>query len=263
MNESKIRRIHLIYACVLSGLLLAVSVLFIASCIGIYTSGDRPFTRASIGAAFRQIAPVVYVAIAAIAGAVALKLLLPYNKKDKASIPLSMTLNRLAKRCPMVSCTEFERAKIERERFIRRILIYGGAAIVALSMIFSLIYVLTPGRFPYENVNEEVATAVVVVFAYFLQSLVYALVASFYIDASMTREIEYIKEVIARLTGEGVKLAPIDETECPTKKKIVLIARCVIPVIAIVFIILGINNGGMSDVLQKAVRICTECIGLG
>ncbi len=263
MNESKIRRIHLVYACVLSGLLLAVSVLFIASCIGIYTSGDRPFTRESIGAAFRRIAPVVYIAIAAIAGAVALKIVLPYTKKDKASIPLSMTLNRLTKRCPMASCTESERAKIERERLVRRILIYGGAVIVALSMIFSLIYVLTPGRFPYEDVNEEIATAVVVVFAYFLQSLVYALVASFYVNASMTREIEYIKEAIARLTKDGIKVTPEKEAEPLIKSKLTLIARCVIPVVAIVFIILGISNGGMNDVLQKAVRICTECIGMG
>ena len=263
MNESKIKRLHLIYACVLSGLLLVTSVLFIASCIGIYQSGDRPFTRESIGIAFRRIAPVVFVTLAAIVGAIVIKLALPYDKKSKGGIPLSMTLHRLAKRCPLDTCTELERAKIERERAVRRILTYGGAAIIALSLIFSLIYVLTPGRFPYEDVNEEVATAVVVVFAYFLQSLIYALVSSFYINASYAREIEYIKEAIARLKQDGITVAPVEVTECPTKKKIVLIARCVIPVIAIVFIILGINNGGMSDVLQKAVRICTECIGMG
>ena len=26
---------------------------------------------------------------------------------------------------------------------------------------------------------------------------------------------------------------------------------------------LGVLNGGMADVLGKAIRICTECIGLG
>ena len=263
MNESKIKRLHLIYACVLSGLLLVTSVLFIASCIGIYQSGDRPFTRESIGMAFRKIAPVVYVTLAAIAGAIAIKLILPYNKKSKGEIPLSMTLHRFSKRLSLDVCTELERAKIERERAVRRILTYGGAAIIALSLIFSLIYVLTPGRFPYEDVNEEVATAVVVVFAFFLQSLIYALVVSFYIDASRAREIEYIKEAIARLKQDGITVAPIEMTECHTKKTITLIARCAIPVIAIVFIILGISNGGMDDVLQKAVRICTECIGMG
>ena len=31
----------------------------------------------------------------------------------------------------------------------------------------------------------------------------------------------------------------------------------------IVLVVLGILNGGMLDVLTKAVRICSECIGLG
>ncbi len=33
--------------------------------------------------------------------------------------------------------------------------------------------------------------------------------------------------------------------------------------LAAALIILGVLNGGMRDVLIKAVRICTECIGLG
>lgn len=32
---------------------------------------------------------------------------------------------------------------------------------------------------------------------------------------------------------------------------------------ALVFILLGVMNGGARDVLIKAVNICTECIGLG
>jgi hypothetical protein len=31
----------------------------------------------------------------------------------------------------------------------------------------------------------------------------------------------------------------------------------------LLFIVLGIVNGGMADVLNKAIKICTECIGLG
>ncbi len=262
MNESKIKRIHLIYACVFSALLIATAVLFIVSCIGIYNSGDRPFTRESIGTAFKRIAPVVYLTLAATVGAIVLKLALPYNKANKGGAPLSMILSRLGRRCPLELCTKEERANIERERLTRRIIICGGAVIILLSTVFSLIYALTPGRFPYEDVNEEIATAIVIIFAYFLQSLVYALVASFFIDASTSREINYIKVAIARLAKDGIKVTP-DEKECRLGKRLTLIARCVIPVAAVIFIILGITNGGMSDVLQKAVRICTECIGMG
>ena len=39
--------------------------------------------------------------------------------------------------------------------------------------------------------------------------------------------------------------------------------RVVILLIGILFVVLGIVNGGMRDVLEKAIKICTECIGLG
>ena len=34
-------------------------------------------------------------------------------------------------------------------------------------------------------------------------------------------------------------------------------------ILALVFILLGVLNGGWYDVLVKAINICTECIGLG
>lgn len=39
--------------------------------------------------------------------------------------------------------------------------------------------------------------------------------------------------------------------------------RAALLALAVVFIIAGIANGSMEDVLIKAVNICTECIGLG
>ena len=41
------------------------------------------------------------------------------------------------------------------------------------------------------------------------------------------------------------------------------LVRGVILIVGLLFIVLGILNGGAEDVLGKAVRICTECIGLG
>ena len=39
--------------------------------------------------------------------------------------------------------------------------------------------------------------------------------------------------------------------------------RAILLAAAVVFIILGIVNGSMSAVVNKAIRICTECVGLG
>ena len=41
------------------------------------------------------------------------------------------------------------------------------------------------------------------------------------------------------------------------------IVRFALLAAAILLIVLGIANGGMHDVLIKAIMICTECIGLG
>ncbi|MBR4456229.1 MAG: thioredoxin [Solobacterium sp.] len=47
------------------------------------------------------------------------------------------------------------------------------------------------------------------------------------------------------------------------KPQTLTIARTALVVLAVVFIIMGIANGGARDVLIKAVNICTECVGLG
>ena len=49
----------------------------------------------------------------------------------------------------------------------------------------------------------------------------------------------------------------------PEKEEQRVLLRRILMAAAIVFIIMGILNGGMKDVLVKAIRVCTECIGLG
>ncbi len=39
--------------------------------------------------------------------------------------------------------------------------------------------------------------------------------------------------------------------------------RTIILVLALVFIVAGILNGGYRDTLVKAVMVCLECIGIG
>ena len=39
--------------------------------------------------------------------------------------------------------------------------------------------------------------------------------------------------------------------------------QAIVMITAVVFIVLGVLNGGLYDVFVKAINICTECIGLG
>jgi len=56
--------------------------------------------------------------------------------------------------------------------------------------------------------------------------------------------------------GKGAYCAP--EKTQPSGR-----LRLSLYVLALVLILLGIVNGGLWDVLVKAINICTECIGLG
>lgn len=54
---------------------------------------------------------------------------------------------------------------------------------------------------------------------------------------------------------------PYLEKEMPEGRKNML--RGAVIALAVLLIALGIANGGLWDVLVKAINICTECIGLG
>ena len=51
--------------------------------------------------------------------------------------------------------------------------------------------------------------------------------------------------------------------DAESKVKKLQIARIAVLVVAAIFVIAGILNGSMEDMLIKAVNICTECVGLG
>ena len=77
---------------------------------------------------------------------------------------------------------------------------------------------------------------------------------------------EYISKKACAILLEVIKTNGKATYKEIISKKNMLIKNLVqlsIICIAVVLIIIGINNGGASDTLQKAINICTECIGLG
>ena len=53
------------------------------------------------------------------------------------------------------------------------------------------------------------------------------------------------------------------KTPSPAGKKATAAVRGMVLVFSAALILLGLCNGGMKDVFVKAVKICTECVGLG
>lgn len=270
MSEQAKRRLHLIYSCVLGALLLTVGILFIVSCIGIYNSGDRPFTRESVSAAFSKIAVPVYITLLGAVGGIIIKIFLPLNPKKKNKAITSLTLKRLEERYPISECSPRLARIIKGERLTRRLTVAGGVLMLALSLIYPLIYIFTPNRFPADNANGEIADAVIMILIYLIPLTIYLVFAVFLTKNSMNYEIAKIKELKepgvskkgAKCTEE--KKQPRALTFINSHKKIIFVClKCLVLILGATFVILGVTNGGMNDVLQKAVRICTECIGLG
>ena len=61
----------------------------------------------------------------------------------------------------------------------------------------------------------------------------------------------------------GKTILPAQPGPMPKEKAPGKAARLILFALTAVFLALGVLNGGMRDVLAKAINICTECIGLG
>lgn len=276
MPEEKKKKIHLFYAIALGALTVIVGALFIISCISIYKSGERPFTRDSIGEAFYKIAAPVFIFIAAIIGGAVLNIALPLGKKFRSSPNEDYTLKILRKKCPIESVSKARGEAIAKERKKRAILIISSVIFYTGMLIYPIIYVFSTKNFPAADINAEILTAVVTILGFLALPFASTLVISYVFKASKIKEAEEIKAAISECKSGAVTdfyvtrdtsfakfLKKLHNFFSENKKTLLFDFKVIIILVGILFIILGILNGGVGDVLQKAVRICTECIGMG
>lgn len=251
MPQDKIKKIHSAYGWVSAALIVAVGIALILSCLEIYSSGDRPFSRAVISQHFDQIAVLVYLCLASILGGVVLSLVFPLEKHRTIAVrDEAETLRRLRARVGAVP----EAAK---EAHLRCIYRCTAALIVIGAAIYPLFYFLDPGNFTIASLNQDVVRAVVIVLVTAIISLMTMYICSLLEHKSILREIDICKKHISKNPGN------VPVTAKGISGKWLLVSRCLIFAAAVCFIVLGIFNEGIADVLGKAIRICTECIGLG
>lgn len=128
------------------------------------------------------------------------------------------------------------------------------------------------------KIGRAALTVLVIAFALALCAWVLASSGGGYAYDEMQRGLMYFLPVLAaiillaavltvrarHLAPEKQKISraqPYRENEMPARRKNAL--RTILICLAAVLIVLGITNGGLWDVLVKAINICTECIGLG
>ena len=87
-----------------------------------------------------------------------------------------------------------------------------------------------------------------------------ALLLSVYLcDRSRRREMNVLLDVIQNSPPPAAPASGKDAPETGRRGAL----RAALYAAAAVLIVLGVLNGGLRDVLVKAINICTECIGLG
>lgn len=281
MSKESLKKVHLIYGIVLSVLLCVVGVLFIIMCLDIYNSGPSPFTRESIGAHFGKIAVFAYILIALVIGGIILNIVAPLEKaRLKGSVKESLMLDKLSRKLTAVSLEGSE--KIDKQRILRLVLIIISVLLVIGASVASLIHVLSTYDASQTDINGEAAKAVLTVLRYFLVPFIYLIVTAYVCKSSIKKELEIVKNEIKNakasdtVAESSAQIGTFTKLSCElgdTVKKIAepkkwhkylsIGIKCLVGGVAIAFIIIGVINGGMSDVVTKAINICTECIGMG
>ena len=266
-------RIHLVYDVVLSVVLVTLGILFICSCYSIYKSGQSPFTRASIAEAFSRIAIPTYLAISLVVIGVAINVAMPKEEeKLKGKRTLRVLVDALAKKVDLGALDGELKEKIEKERRLRALLGNIRIALVILSAILPLFVLLNPANFPAESgrYNAEILHGMLLYLVFLAPVTVFEVAYVILTDISLKRENEALKEAIKTVGAaasstveEGLCVCRVKEYLLKNKKSVLLGVRIALVGCAVLFIALGIVNGGMADVLNKAIKICTECIGLG
>lgn len=261
-NASLARRIT---GWVLAALAVACAAAFVLACVQIYRSADRPFTPESIGAAWKTVAIFFYSTVALAVAAGVLHLLYPAPaKKQKSSASPELRLAKIKARLARKQYADKLILPLTKHEVYLKSMRITAVAICALSAVYPLIYLNNLENFTETGalLNAQVLDAVIPTLCFAAAALLYCLAIRMLTDFSCEKAILYAKAIML-LPAPAAEKKPSGKQEkgLPTYATIVL--RVVLLVAAVGMIVAGIFNQSANDVLQKAIRICTECIGLG
>ncbi len=260
-------------ACILrrtAGIVLACLAVICAiacsvACVQIYRSGDRPFTPESIGAAWKSIAIFFYLTVAFAIGTGVLHLLYPAPvRKQKGVVFPELRLAKVKARLGRKQYSDKLLLPLVKHEIYLKSMRITAVAVCLLSAAYPLFYLNNMDNFTSIDtlLNAQVIDAVIPSLCFAAAALGYCYAVRLLSDISCENAILYAKAIML-LPAPAAEKKPSGKQEKGLPAYTTFVLRAVLLTAAIVMIVLGIFNGGMNDVLQKAIKICTECIGLG
>ena len=254
MTKNKILLIAQSLLCVALVVMLAVSA------VGIYRNGiaekqENPlawvYTRDKAAAALKPVLPMFLLAVGVTVACAVLNVRDENENKPVKDIELNRNLMRARVAQPSDA--------MKKEQAAQKKLLYSGWGCFGLCMLPVLIYMTNGDHFPNGDLEQVMGSLAVHVFPWIILGLAALIVSAILQGKSIQREYDAIMARIKEEKAAGIKAELQDDK--PARNVNVL--RWVILALAVVFIIMGIRNGSMMAVVNKAIRICTECVGLG
>lgn len=257
MTKENMMRFRRIYNILLSIVIVIAGICLIAACLSIYQSGDQPFSRESVAAAFSGIAFPVYLCLAMTILSFVFEFFLP-SEKEKTPVfkPYAHLLSRLQAKRDLPSCDSAlknEIALLQKNRKRNEII----RNIILLICFLAYLYAANDDRFHTSQINASMIQAMTIIIPALLIAFAAALAVNILNEKSIVKEIELMKQAPVK-TGSD---APAEENANTAKN--MNLFRSVLIGIAVFCIVYGFISGGTINVLAKAINICTECIGLG
>jgi len=238
---------------------LVAAALLCWQCVDIYAKGNSPanldenglylrpvFRAEDVGARLRNLALPLGICAAVVIAAAVVQTAVP-TAGEKHTLTAE---NRL--RLMKARAGELPPEAVKEER-LRRILRIAAAALIILCTAPAAVWLLDKRNFASQDLERVMGSMLCAVGPWVLAGLAVHGVAGEICNRSAERECEALRGVKG-----AVQQAPAREKAFPlTAVRVTIFAA------AAAFIVLGVMNGGLRDVLIKAINICTECIGLG
>ena len=243
-------------------LTLALAVMLCASVIALYADGaarrresgssmEPIFTRALVTQQLRRIAPLAALWVAGVIGAIVTGSLAPKHGK-----PLKDTETML--RLLLASSSDVPKS-VEREKLYRRNVQIACGVSATICFGVALKWLLNRANYTGWDLESVMGETLRRTLPFIAMEFAILLIGVHLCEKSRLRAIDALKAVPRERRAKSAQ-APMKGTT-DTIARIAL--RAVLYVAAVVLIIAGVFNGGLNDVLVKAINICTECIGLG
>ena len=267
MSKSKIFLIVQSALCVLIAILLSASVIRIFLDGSAWQAAGHPadwiYSREKVAAALTPILPLILISIAMTVFG-----LVKGVKDEDADKPVQDTELMRDLRCARIAEPSEEMAK---ERGLQKKLKIGGWIGFAVCMVPIFLYVTNKAHFALadaEGLDQSILALIAFVVPWTAIGLACLSVTTILQERSMQREIDAAAALLKENKDAAKAQVPVkaestlhNTPEATVRNRVLL--RRILMAAAVVFIILGVMNGSMKDVLVKAIKICTECVGLG